>query len=221
MKKVMLMFVIGMFMISFVFAEQGMSGQGSMDNGQDSEDNSGEGMQANVETSEMNQGEGSAVANQVRERVRSGEHMGEDGKQFRIEERDGGKLRIGTGEKFADCDSELREERVGNRTRLKAKLSNGRDAEVKIMPDRASERALERLRLKNCVELGGCKIELKEVGEGEGVRLAYEMKTERQARFLGLFKMKMNVEAQVNAEDGEIIRVKKPWWAFLASEPEE
>jgi len=31
----------------------------------------------------------------------------------------------------------------------------------------------------------------------------------------------MNVEAQVDAETGEIIRVKKPWWAFLASEPAE
>jgi len=31
----------------------------------------------------------------------------------------------------------------------------------------------------------------------------------------------MDVSAQIDAETGEIIRVKKPWWAFLASEPEE
>ncbi len=31
----------------------------------------------------------------------------------------------------------------------------------------------------------------------------------------------MQVQAQFNAESGEIIIVKKPWWAFLAIEPEE
>ena len=33
--------------------------------------------------------------------------------------------------------------------------------------------------------------------------------------------MKMDVEAQVDAETGKVIRTKKPWWAFLASEPAE
>lgn len=31
----------------------------------------------------------------------------------------------------------------------------------------------------------------------------------------------MQVQAQVNAESGEIIIVNKPWWTFLAIEPEE
>jgi hypothetical protein len=31
----------------------------------------------------------------------------------------------------------------------------------------------------------------------------------------------MRVMAHVNAENREIIRVEKPWWAFLATEPEE
>jgi hypothetical protein len=31
----------------------------------------------------------------------------------------------------------------------------------------------------------------------------------------------MQVSAQVDAENGEVIAVKKPWWAFLASESEE
>jgi hypothetical protein len=30
----------------------------------------------------------------------------------------------------------------------------------------------------------------------------------------------MQVQAQVDAETGEIIQVNKPWWAFLAVEPE-
>ena len=35
------------------------------------------------------------------------------------------------------------------------------------MPDVASEKALERLKLKNCVEEERCSIELKEVGQNK------------------------------------------------------
>lgn len=93
--------------------------------------------------------------------------------------------------------------------------------EVKIMPDTASERALERLRLNVCSEENNCSIELKEVGNGNQTKAAYEVKVEKQARVLGLFKTKIQVQAQVDAENGEVIQTKKPWWAFLASESEE
>lgn len=105
-----------------------------------------------------------------------------------------------------------------NRTRLKARLKDGTKKEIKIMPDTASERALERLRLRNCVAEEGCTIELKEVGNN---RLAYELQAERHMKVLALFTAKAQVKAQVDAETGEIIIVKKPWWAFLATEPEE
>jgi hypothetical protein len=31
----------------------------------------------------------------------------------------------------------------------------------------------------------------------------------------------MQVQAQVDAENGDVILAKKPWWAFLATESEE
>ena len=89
------------------------------------------------------------------------------------------------------------------------------------MPDVAAQRALERLRLRNCNESAGCTIELKEVGQGNQTRAAYEIQTQKQARFLGLFKTRMQVQAQIDAENGEVIQTKKPWWAFLASEKDE
>jgi len=104
-----------------------------------------------------------------------------------------------------------------NRTKLKVKLSNGQNFEIKVMPDVASEKALARLRLKKCSEENNCTIELKEVGQGAG----YELQAERHFRILGMFKARGQVKAQVNAETGEIIQVKKPWWTFLATEPEE
>jgi len=63
-----------------------------------------------------------------------------------------------------------------------------------------------------------CTIELKEVGQGEQVKLAYEVKAQKEAKILGMFKTKMGVAAQVDAQTGEVINSNKPWWAFLASE---
>ena len=101
---------------------------------------------------------------------------------------------------------------------LRAYLSNGRYAEVKVMPDRASEIALKRLRAK--CEMRNCTVELKEVGNNRTnkTRVAYEITTEKGSKFLLIFKNKMVVKAQVDAETGEIISTRKPWWAFLAKE---
>jgi hypothetical protein len=115
-----------------------------------------------------------------------------------------------------DNRSEIRDE-------LRVKLSNGRKANLKILPIVARERALERLRLKVCNEDNECEIELKEVGEGEGnkTRVAYELQIQRHHKLLGLFRIKARNRVRVDAETGEVIHVKKPWWAFLASEEDE
>ena len=115
---------------------------------------------------------------------------------------------------------QMSQEQTQAGTKLQVKLSNGKNAEVKVMPDKASEKAMERLRIKVCSEENNCQIELKEVGQGEQVKPAYEVKVQKQARLFGLFKTKMNVQAQVDADNGEVIQSKKPWWAFLARESE-
>lgn len=108
-------------------------------------------------------------------------------------------------------------EDLNNETGLGAWLSNGRHAIIKFMPDKASERAIERLKLKVCNESNNCIIELKEVGIGNKTRIAYEISAEENSKVLFIFKNKMKVVAQVDGETGEIISVKKPWWSFLAS----
>ena len=115
----------------------------------------------------------------------------------------------------------MTQEQTQTGTKLQVKLSNGKNAEVKVMPDTASEKALEQLRMKVCSEENNCTIELKEVGSKEQTQLAYELKTQRKAKVFGLIAAKMQVKAQVSAENGELIRVDKPWWAFIASEPAE
>lgn len=149
----------------------------------------------------------------------SGEYMTPEGKKLKIMHGEQKRYQFETNGVMADADFELIQDIDKNKTRLRAKLSNGRNAEIKVMPDRASKTALERLRMKVCAE--NCTIELKEVGQGNQTRLSYELKAQRKSRLFGMFPAKMNVTAEVDAETGELIRSRKPWWAFLAAEPEE
>jgi len=96
-----------------------------------------------------------------------------------------------------------------NKTQNKTfQLSNGRKAEIKIMPETASEKAIERLGELNFT------VQLKEVGKD---KVVYELKAEKEGKVFGLFRAKGKIQALVNAETGEVVKIKKPWWAFLAS----
>lgn len=151
--------------------------------------------------------------------AQSGEYIGQQGKKMQLSKQVNNRFKLEVGGVSADCPFNFTQEQFENRTRLYAGLSNGRNAEVKIMPDTASETALQRLRLRNCDE--DCVIEMKEVGLGDSAKLAYEMRTQRNSKVFGLFNARMNIQAQVDAETGELIRTGKPWWAFLASETSE
>ncbi|MFH1650291.1 MAG: hypothetical protein ABIA93_07140 [Candidatus Woesearchaeota archaeon] len=184
---------------------------------------SGQGMQENTGTQQENQGEEAQLQNQIRteNKIQTGNYTFEEGKQLHVREQSNNRLQMQVGNVSAHTFMDLFQEQGQNRTMLKVKLSNGVNTEVKVMPDAASETALARLRLNVCSEENGCQIELKEVGQGEQVRVAYDVQAQKQAKVFGLFKTTMQVQAQVDAENGEIIQVKKPWWAFLASESEE
>ncbi len=131
-----------------------------------------------------------------------------------IIENDGANIKIKReieigGEKI-ESGVEMIEKFEGEEVKLKAKLSNGNEQEIKIMPDRASEIALERLKTNKF------EIELKEVGEGENLQAVYIAKVDENGKLLGLFKVKLKSEAQIDGETGEIISLKKSWWDFLA-----
>lgn len=204
-KKIFSLFVFLLIAsMGFAFAVPGGNGSGNADETQNPDS-------INQQTQEQN-----------RIQVQDGTYAGEGGQMLKIQTQENNRIRLETGGISAECDCEMKQERVQNETKLYVELSNGKNAEIKVMPDTASEKALERLKLKTCSEENNCNIELKEVGKSnEDKQLAYEMQIERHSRVLGIFKSKMQVQVQVNAENGELIRVKKPWWAFLASEPAE
>jgi hypothetical protein len=62
---------------------------------------------------------------------------------------------------------------------------------------------------------------LKTFGSGNDVKVEYQVKAQKNVKVIGLFRAKMNVEANVDAKTGEIISINKPWWARFAVEGEQ
>jgi hypothetical protein len=125
------------------------------------------------------------------------------------------------GQDGALVKTKLQLHNEGNASRLKVRLANGQNAEIKIMPETASQKALERLRLKNCNQtINNCTIELKEVGQGNKTRAVYEAKVKKKFRLFGVFKSEKEVMTQIDAETGEELKTKRPWWSWMASEEE-
>ncbi len=182
--------------------------------------NSGNGNSA-VQTNQATQNSGDDSQLQISNRVRVGDYETENGKKLQIQEKANKQIQLKVRNVSAHTGLNITSEQVQNRTRLKVKLSNGVEKEIKIMPDVASEKAIERLKLKVCSEDNNCSIELKEVGSGDGVKVAYEVQTRKQVKFWGLFRTYAQVRAQVDAENGEVIQVSKPWWAVLVDELDE
>lgn len=156
----------------------------------------------------------------IREGNFSGNFTTPSGNQIQIMSHERGRARIRSNNTEAETEMNLTTGRdENNRTNIQARLSsNGRKANIKIMPDQASERALQRLRLRNCNETNNCSIQLKETGKGNKTRAIYEVRARKKAKVLGIFNANMDVEAEVDSETGEVVRSRKPWWAFLASE---
>ena len=214
MRKILLMGIL-LVLMSGIAAAQGPSGIHEPGTGIE-----------NPELREAGQGTGQGLQNETQQmlisqqqtRLMAGEFVSEDGQQLQVQQQSGTRMQLKVRNVSAHTEMELVQERVQNRTRLTTKLSNGMGAEIKVMPDTASERAIERLRLKVCSSENNCTIQLKEVGQGNQTRAAYEVQADKESRVLGLFRKKMHVQAQVDAETGEVIQAKKPWWAFVASE---
>lgn len=147
--------------------------------------------------------------------------VGEDGRirymdvKIEIKEKDGKKvtkLKIedeGNETSEVETELEIEEETEGNETKIKARLSNGNQETIKVMPSTASERAIEVLGSKNL------SIELREMVHNNVPRVVYHVESNKTGRFLGIFKMDVKIEGEIDAETGDVLDTSKPWWAFL------
>lgn len=177
-----------------------------------------------ADKNQSNQGIGQELSVQIRERkeeIKAGDYNSSLGQLLRVREMAANLKELRVNDVPAKTELNITAETdTDGKTRLKTKLRNGQEKEIKIMPDTAAERALERLRLKVCSTENNCVIQLKDVGSGETEKVQYEMQIERHSRILGIFQKKMQVNSNVDAETGET-QIHKPWWAFIATEPAE
>ncbi len=230
MKKVMCLFVSIVLLTSLAFAALGNSPEQNHGNPTVTSDSEG-----SINDDEEKISNGSSLKYRLRNTIENrldSEGKVEDIKEALQErqllrlEKIGMNVTRENGELIVDQNKQKIKTRMnisieGNGTVLRTTLSNGRNAEIKLMPSTASGIALERLRLKVCNEERNCTIQLKEVASNEGgnlTRAVYEARLRKEFKILGLFKARNEVMAQVDAESGEIIETHKPWWSFLATE---
>ncbi|MEM4336416.1 MAG: hypothetical protein QXG86_00220 [Candidatus Woesearchaeota archaeon] len=153
--------------------------------------------------------------------LRAGNYLLETGDPISIdlvEQGETNRIRLRVRNVSAHINGTILQEQVQNRTRLMMRLSDGGLFYIKIMPDRASEIAIQRLRLRFCSVENNCQLELKEVADKGNVRAVYEVRAQKEAKIFGVFKKRMQLKAEINAENGEIIRTRTPWWAFLTND---
>ena len=107
----------------------------------------------------------------------------------------------------------------GNYSQLMVNLSNGTYMNISVFPDQALQNAFQRLRMREALmnNNSNYSIQLRERVQNHIPGVVYHIEAGKPGRFLGIFKMDMNVSAEVNPENGQIVYVHQPWWAFLVS----
>lgn len=89
-------------------------------------------------------------------------------------------------------------------------FKNNETKEVKILPDQIKDKLKEKIK----AQLENQTIELDEDG-------IYRIQGRKKARLFFLFPVRIKVQAEIDSETGEIIRIRNPWWGFLAKDIEE
>jgi len=167
----------------------------------------------------------------IRERIHKENKDDEDEFESEYHSRDGRKIKLKIKERMKNGIAERRMEyREGNKsldikTKLKlielfnnetnesifeTKLSNGSRARIMLLKEQILEEVLKQLKTQNYT------IEMKEKIHKNVPRVIYNIETNKHGRFLGIFKMRMRMDAEVDPETGKV-DFNKPWWAFLVS----
>jgi len=85
--------------------------------------------------------------------------------------------------------------------------TNETKKQVKVLPATASERAREAVKMHKIKD-----IELVVVDK----RPVYIVEGEQEAKLFGFIPTKINTTVEISGEDGEVVKIIKPWWSSLA-----
>jgi len=84
----------------------------------------------------------------------------------------------------------------------------GQTKAINLMPDQIKEKLQQKISTELAEEL---KIELDENG-------LYQVQAKKQARFLGMFRVRERVLVEFDPETGEMLQIRNSWWGFLAKD---
>ena len=139
------------------------------------------------------------------EREVKGRFIDEDGNEVRFER----KIKIKDGE--VEIETKLKVS--GRGSNLSVSDSEGRKHRVRVTPEKLKALMIERLNAENVTDFS-----LEEIKHKNIPRVVYKINSEHPGRFLGVFKIAMNAETQIDPETGEVLGMSGPWWAFLVAE---
>ncbi len=103
-----------------------------------------------------------------------------------------------------------------NDSNLEVKTSDGEKHKLRVLPDEARQIIMERLKALNITN-----ITLEEVKHKNIPRVIYNIESNKHGRFLGVFKLGLKVDSQVDPTTGEVLSVNKPWWGIFVVEQNE
>lgn len=197
------------------------SNSGSGDSESDSSSNSGDSQSENSEssskTTSSNSGSGKNTGTKTEIKKSFVDSDGNEKKvEIKIEETEDKKiLRIKSesGDEKVETNLEIKEEIEGEKSTLKVKKKDGEEIEIKVLPSQAKKIALDSLESSEIIN-----VTLEEKVHKNIPRVIYNIQTNKNGKFLGVWKIGMKFSAEIDSETGEIITTSKPWWSFLVAE---
>ena len=84
-------------------------------------------------------------------------------------------------------------------------FKNNKTRAINFLPDQVKEKIKNKIKAR----LENQTIELDENG-------IYQIQGRKKARLFFLFPVREKIRAQIDSETGEIIKIRNPWWGFLA-----
>lgn len=215
MKKMILFLAISLFLINFLSAGITASAINNNSGDRNQRDNS----EIQTRTTLNSEQIGEIIREQNRIRIEDGECPEDctcDGSKTSCKLQNGTReMTVSTGSsgnmiiQTKGVDASTNVELYRSESRVYGKFGN-ETREVKIFPDQVQERIRERIQAR----LENQTIEL----DNKGV---YQVELRKRARLFGLFSITEKVNAEVDSETGEIIRIRNQWWGFLAVDETE